>query len=299
MSDPDFRSGFVSIMGRPNAGKSTLLNALVGTKLAIVTDKPQTTRISVLGIWSAPHAQVVFLDTPGIHKSDTLYNRRMMHEVRMSIADRDLLLYMIDVSQPLSEDDDHALDLLRKTGTPAFLLLNKIDRLANKGDLLPLIEQLKERFVFEEYLPVSATTGQGLEKLRAAIVSRMPKGNAYFPTDQVTDQPERFLAAELIREKILRATRQEVPHSVAVFVEVWEEKKTLTHINAVIFVEREGQKGIIIGSQGSTLKQIGTLARKDIEAMLGRKVFLELFVKVRENWRESPEFLNSLDWRNP
>jgi GTP-binding protein Era len=299
MSDPDFRSGFVSIMGRPNAGKSTLLNALVGTKLAIVTDKPQTTRISVLGIWSAPHAQVVFLDTPGIHKSDTLYNRRMMHEVRMSIADRDLLLYMIDVSQPLSEDDDHALDLLRKTGTPAFLLLNKIDRLANEGDLLPLIEQLKERFVFEEYLPVSATTGQGLEELRAAIVSRMPEGNAYFPTDQVTDQPERFLAAELIREKILRATRQEVPHSVAVFVEVWEEKKTLTHINAVIFVEREGQKGIIIGSQGSTLKQIGTLARKDIEAMLGRKVFLELFVKVRENWRESPEFLNSLDWRNP
>jgi GTP-binding protein Era len=297
MSDRKFVSGFVSLLGRPNAGKSTLLNALVGAKLAIVADKPQTTRTNVQGIWSTPDAQVVFLDTPGIHKSDTLYNRRMMQEVRAALDQRDLLIYLADATRTVSIEDDHALDLLRKAATPSLLLLTKIDLIQDKRLVLPLIDQYKEKFEFEEYIPVSAVTGDGLERLREEIVRRLPEGPPYFPSDQITDQPERFLAAEMIREKVLHVTRQEVPHSVAVFVDVWDEKKTLTHIIATIFVERAGQKGILIGAKGATLKQIGTAARTDIEAMLGRKVFLELFVKVRENWRESPEFLARLDWR--
>ena len=287
----------MSIIGRPNAGKSTLLNALVGTKLAIVADKPQTTRTTVQGIWNTPEAQVVFLDTPGIHKADSLINKRMMQEVRNALDERDLLLYLADATRRMDAEDDHALDLLRKAETPAFLVLNKIDRVSNKNNLLPLLEAWKEKFDFREYLPVSALRGEGLDELKAAIIGALPKGPAYFPPDQITDQPERVLASELIREKILRETRQEVPHSVAVFIDVWEEKRTLTHIMATIFVERDGQKAIVIGSKGATLKNIGTLAREDIEAMLGRKVFLELFVKVRENWRESPRFLNELDWR--
>jgi GTP-binding protein Era len=291
------KSGFVSIIGRPNAGKSTLLNALVGTKLAIVADKPQTTRTTVQGIWTTPEAQVVFLDTPGIHKADSLINKRMMQEVRNALDERDLLLYLVDATRRIDAEDDHALDLLRKANTPAFLVLNKIDRVKPKNNLLPLLEAWKEKFEFREYLPVSALNGEGIGELRAAILEALPTGPAYFPADQVTDQPERFLAAELIREKILRETRQEVPHSVAVFVDLWEEKRTLTHIMATIYVEREGQKAIVIGSKGTALRNIGTLARKDIEAMLGRKVFLELFVKIRENWRENPRFLNELDWR--
>lgn len=293
----DFRSGFVSIVGRPNAGKSTLLNALVGTKLAIVADKPQTTRTAVQGVWHAPNAQVVFVDTPGIHRSDTLFNRKMMHEVRTALDERDLLLYLADATLPFEEEDAHAIDLVRKTETPTFLVLNKVDRLKDKADLLPLIEQYKSRFAYEEYIPVSALKGDGLDALRTAILTKLPEGPPYFGADYLTDQPERFLAAEMIREKILHETRHEVPHSVAVLVDHFEEKKTLTHISATIFVEREGQKGIIIGSKGSMLKTIGSASRLDIERMLGRKVFLELTVKVRTNWRDSPEFLNQLDWR--
>jgi GTP-binding protein Era len=298
MSESKFVSGFVSIIGRPNAGKSTLLNALVGTKLAIVTDKPQTTRTNVQGIWTTDAAQVVFLDTPGIHRSDTVYNRRLMQDVRSALEERDLLLYMADATKAFREEDDQALDMVRKSGTPVFLLLNKIDRLKEKAALLPLIEEYKSKLDFREYLPISALSGDGLDPLRAAILANLPEGPAFFPAGQITDQPERFLAAELIREKILKETREEVPHSVAVFVDEWEEKKTLTHVQATIYVEREGQKGILIGAKGSTLKRVGTLARQDIEEMLGRKVFLELHVKVRENWRENPEFLNRLDWRS-
>ena len=219
------KSGFVSIIGRPNAGKSTLLNALVGTKLAIVADKPQTTRTTVQGIWTTPEAQVVFLDTPGIHKADSLINKRMMHEVRNALDERDLLLYLVDATRRIDAEDDHALDLLRKAETPAFLVVNKIDRVKPKNNLLPVLEAWKAKFDFKAYLPISALKGEGVDELRAAIVEALPKGPAYFPADQVTDQPERFLAAELIREKILHETRQEVPHSVAVFVDVWEEEE--------------------------------------------------------------------------
>lgn len=291
-------SGFVSIVGRPNAGKSTLLNALLGAKLAIVASKPQTTRTAVQGVWTSDAAQVVFLDTPGIHRSDTMFNRRMMMEVRAALDERDLLLYLADCTRPFVEDDVQALDMIRKAATPVFLVLNKIDQLKEKHRLLPLIEKYREALAFDDYLPISALKGEGLEELRAAILKKLPEGPAFYPKDELTDQPERFLASEMIREKLLQLTRDEIPHSLAVIVETWEEKKNLTHIAAAIYVEREGQKGIIIGSQGSMLKQAGTSARLEIEKMLGRKVFLELFVKVRQNWRESPDFLNQLDWRN-
>ena len=293
----EFKSGFVSIAGRPNAGKSTLLNALLGAHLAIVTDKPQTTRVNVQGIWNRDDAQVVFVDSPGIHKADSAYNRRMMQEVRIALDERDLILYVVDATRHFTSEDDHAVDLVRKSKTPAFLVLNKIDKLQNKAEMLAVIEKYKEQLEFEEYVPISAKDGEGLDKLRELILQYLPVGPMYFPSDQITDQPERFMAAELIREKILHVTRQEIPHSVAVFIEHWEEKPKLTRISATIYVERQGQKGILIGSGGSTLKQIGTAARQDIEEMLGAKVFLELFVKVQENWRENPAFLNQLDWK--
>ncbi|HYP09228.1 MAG TPA: GTPase Era [Bryobacteraceae bacterium] len=292
-----FVSGFVSLIGRPNAGKSTLLNALIGAKLAIVADKPQTTRMAVQGVWNAPGAQIVFLDTPGIHRSDTLFNRRMMQEVRAALEERDVLLYLADATRGVGEEDAMAIDMVRKAATPSFLVLTKIDLVQDKRKLLPKIEKYREKYDFQQYIPISAVTGEGLDLLTSEVLKLLPEGVAYFPREQVTDQPERFLAAEMIREKILHVTEQEVPHSVAVLIENWEEGKKLTRIAATIYVERDGQKAIVIGSKGAALKEIGTEARKDIEAMLGRKVFLEMFVKVRENWRESPEFLTQLDWR--
>ncbi len=302
-----FRSGFASLIGRPNAGKSTLLNALIGEKLAIVSEKPQTTRTTIQGVVNLPGAQIVFIDTPGIHKSTTLFNKRMMETVRAALADRDVLLYVADASLPfsgtLSSEDAEAASVLKDLSTPVLLLANKIDRVQDKRKLLPFIEQYKAVRQFDEYIPVSATTGEGLERVRDAIVSRLPEGPAYFPADHLTDQPERFLAGELIREQILRQTRQEVPHSVAVLIDRWEEsarrdKTKLTKIAASIYVERDGQKAIVIGAGGAALKIIGTRARLEIEKMLGRKVFLELFVKVQKDWRENPEFLNAIDWRS-
>jgi len=292
------RAGFVSILGRPNAGKSTLLNVLIGGKLAIVSEKPQTTRTSIEGVLTLDNAQVIFLDTPGIHKSTTLLNKRMMSTVRTSLSDRDLLLYLNDVNASFTDEDAQALDVLAKHETPAFLVLTKIDRLSDKRMLLPRIEQIKAIREFTEYFPISAVKGEGLDQLRAAILARLPEAPAYFPADYLTDQPERFLAAELIREQILRETRQEVPHSVAVVIEKWDETPRLTRISAAIFVERAGQKAIVIGAKGATLKKIGTLARHEMERLLSRKIFLELFVKVEKDWRENQEFLNSIDWRS-
>ncbi len=299
MPDPtDFVSGFVSILGRPNAGKSTLLNAIVGMKVSIVADKPQTTQTTIQGVWTTPNSQVVFLDTPGIHRSDTPFNQRMMMSVSSALDERDLLIYVADSTHSPEQEDFHALDLFRQTPVSAFLVLNKIDKLRQKQIILTRITQYKAKFEFEEYFPISALTGDGLEILQSAIVKKMKPGPAYFPEDDFTDQPARFMAGELIREKVLRETRQEVPHSVAVIVDSFDEKKPLVRIAATIYVEREGQKGIIIGAKGSMLKKIGTQARLEIEKLVGRNVFLDLNVKVRENWRENPEFLNALDWRN-
>ena len=293
-----FRSGYVSVLGRPNAGKSTLVNALVGSKVSIVSEKPQTTRASIQGVVNTGGAQIIFVDTPGIHVSNSLINRRMMETVREALTERDVLLYLADATGRFTDEDSHALDVLRKVSTPTLLLLTKIDRVRDKRLLLPMIEQYKAVREFDEYIPVSSITGEGLDNVRSEIIKRLPEGPAYFPPDHLTDQPERFLAGELIREKVLRETRQEVPHAIAVLVDQWTETPKLTRIAATIYVERSGQKAIVIGAKGAALKKIGTLARQEMESILGRKVFLELFVKVQKDWRENPEFLKAIDWRS-
>ncbi len=293
-----FVSGFVTILGRPNAGKSTLLNSLVGMKLAIVASKPQTTRTSIQGVLNLPGAQVVFVDTPGIHKPDCLLNRRMLNTVIAALDQRDLLLFVADSARPVTQEDREAVEIVKAARTPAMLLLNKIDTLKDKRFLLGLIEDYKSLYDFEEYLPISALKGKGLETLRSELIRRLPEGPAYFPADYVTDQPERFLAGELVREKILHTTRAEVPHSVAVVVDQWKEDGRLTRVAVTIYVERESQKGILIGAGGAMLKKIGTDARLQMELLFGRKIFLELFVKSRPKWRENAEFLNAVDWRS-
>ncbi len=293
-----FRSGFVSILGRPNVGKSTLLNALTRARLAIVSDKPQTTRTLIQGVLTLPHAQIVFLDTPGIHKPDTVFNQRMMEAVRAALKERDLLLYLVEANAPVSDEEREDIRMVLGTGTPAILVINKIDLVRPKSKLLPLIDEYRQLGDFAELIPISALQGDGLDRLQDAIIARLPEGPAYFPPDYLTDQPERFLAAELIREKILHLTRQEVPHAVAVMVDRWEETPNLLRISATIFVEKEGQKAIVIGAGGQLLKKVGTAARQEMEALFGRKIFLELFVKVRPRWREDPAFLAELDWRS-
>ena len=296
MKDP-FKSGFVSLIGRPNAGKSALLNALVGQKVAIVADKPQTTRTAIQGVVTTPEAQVIFVDTPGIHKANSQLNKRLMDTVRNSLEERDLLLFVADAARKFGDDDRRAIDMSRRTETPIVLVLNKIDLLKDKAALLPLIEEYKAACQFADYVPVSAIKKTGLDALRGVILERLPEGPAYFPEDYVTDQPERFLAAELIREKVLLATRQEVPHSVAVMVDKWEETPKITRIYATIRVERDGQKAIVIGTGGAMLKQIGTLARHEMEKLFGAKIYLDLHVRVEPGWREKRAFLNTLDWR--
>jgi GTP-binding protein Era len=298
-----FRSGFVSIIGRPNAGKSTLLNALVGQKVAIVTHKPQTTRNRIQGIVNVaarkgrPAGQVVFLDTPGVHKPQSSLNKKMMREVHDALEGRDLLLLITDVTEKFGGGDEFVLDLVKRAGGPVFLLLNKIDRV-DKNRLLPLIAQYSGKHEFQEIIPISALKRDGLDLLLDKVIHALPEGPRYFPKDQVTDQPERFLAAEIIREKVLIATGQEVPYASTVQVESWEESPKLTKISAVLYCERGGQKKILIGKGGEMMKKIGTSARLDIEKLLGTKVFLELFVKVEPNWRESREFVEGLDWRH-
>jgi GTP-binding protein Era len=291
------KSGFVSILGRPNAGKSTLLNAFVGFKVAIVADKPQTTRTAIQGVLTTPEAQVVFLDTPGIHKAESSIQKRMMDAVRDSLDERDLLIYLVDATKGFSDQDRHAVDLLHRTETPVLLVFNKTDLVRNQDALLPLIDRYRSLHNFTDFLSVSALKQNNLDKLREEIVSRLPEGPAYFPEDHITDQPERFLAGELIREKILHLTEQEVPHSVTVLVDKWEDSPKITRIYATIYVERDGQKGIVIGKGGGMLKQIGTEAREDMEKLFGIKIFLELHVKVQPDWREKSAFLNTLDWR--
>jgi GTPase len=297
VTETSHRAGFVSIAGRPNAGKSTLLNALVGEKLAITAHQPQTTRTSIQGVLTSPDAQIVFIDTPGIHISDTLFNKRMMDDVRRALEDRDLILYVADASKPVTEQDRQAMSVLNQ-GVRALFVPNKIDRLEDKRLLLPLIQQYMELFPFLDAVPVSARKGDGLDELKRAVREHLPEGPSLFPEDYLTDQPMRFLAAEIVRESILRALREEVPHATAVLIDEWKETPRLTKIAATVHVERPGQKIILIGNKGQMLKKIGSEARQNLEGLLGTKVFLSLFVKVKPRWREDPVFLNDIDWRS-
>lgn len=296
------KSGFVTILGRPNAGKSTLLNALVGEKLAIVTHKPQTTRNRIQGILNLParkgrpKAQVVVIDTPGVHRPETRLDKKMMQEVREALEGSNLVLLITDITQRFGTGEQIVIDLARRAKTPVILLLNKID-LVDKRRLLPLIEQWSKLHEFSEIIPISARKKQGLEELLDAVVAALPEGPAYFPADQLTDQPARFLAAEIIREQVLIQTQQEIPYATTVLVDSYEEEQRLVRIAATVYCEREGQKGILIGKGGAMLKKIGTEARHQIERALGKKVFLELFVKVRPGWRDSSDFVEGLDWR--
>ena len=274
-----FRSGFVCILGRPNAGKSTLLNALVGEKLAIISPKPQTTRNRIQGVVHVPKkkakggGQIVLIDTPGVHKPDSSLGRKMMVEVREALEGCDLVLIIMDVARRLDPRDEFALDLLRRTGTKAFLILNKIDLIREKSKLLPLIEGYRKLYNFAEVVPISALKRKGLDTLLDLVIASLPAGPAYFPEDQVTDQPARFMAAEIIREQVLLNTSDEIPYATTVIVDGFEEGKRLTRIAATIYCERDGQKGILIGKGGQLLKKIGTSARIQIERMVGTKVY--------------------------
>ena len=298
-----FRSGFVCILGRPNAGKSTLLNALVGEKLAIISPKPQTTRNRIQGVVHVPKrngkggGQIVLIDTPGVHKPDSSLGRKMMVEVREALEGCDLVLVIVDVAHRLDPRDQFALDLVKQSKGKAFLILNKVDLIREKSKLLPLIEEYRKLYDFAEVIPISALKRKGLDELLQMIIAVLPAGPAYFPEDQITDQPARFMAAESIREQVLLNTSEEIPYATTVIVESFEEGKRLTRIAATIYCEREGQKGILVGKGGRMLKKIGTSARLQIEHMLGTKVFLELYVKAEPGWRDSRRFIDELDWR--
>jgi GTP-binding protein Era len=298
-----FRSGFVCILGRPNAGKSTLLNALVGEKLAIISPKPQTTRNRIQGIVHIPKrngrdgAQIVLIDTPGVHRPDSSLGRKMMVEVREALEGCDLVLVIMDVTRKLDPRDQFALEMLKRSGTACFLILNKVDLIRDKGKLLPVIEEYRKLHDFREVIPVSALKRDGLDVLLEKVISALPAGPRYFPEDQTTDQPARFMAAEIVREQVLLETEEELPYATTVIVESFEEGKKLTRVAATIYCEREGQKGILIGKRGAMLKRIGTAARLQMQRMLVTKVFLELYVKVQPGWRESRRFVDELDWR--
>jgi GTPase len=291
-----FKSGFVAIVGRPNAGKSTLVNTLVGHKVSIVSPKPQTTRNRIQGILNRDAAQIVLIDTPGIHKPASALSRMMMEELERALTGIDVLSLIVDASAEPGAGDRFSLEWVKRFRGPVFLLLNKVDRL-KKPALLPRIDRYRRAFAFAEIFPISALTGEGCFDLVKGWLPHLPDAPPYFPADQFTDQPERFLAAEIIREKAILATREEVPHAVAVLVDSFEEQKELIHIRATICVEREGQKGILIGKHGERIKSIGTLARKELEGILGVKIFLETFVRVQPRWRENPVLVRQLDWR--
>jgi GTP-binding protein Era len=287
------KSGFVSIIGRPNSGKSTLLNRVVGEKVSIVTDKPQTTRHVVRGIVTRPEGQITFLDTPGVHKPVYRMNERMMKSVRESMSEVDLIMLIVDVSASFGRGDEFTLELLKPIGKTKFLLLNKLDRI-HKKDLLPAMDRYSKLGNFDEIIPISALTGENVEHLIAQIFKHLGEGPMFYPSDQITDQPERAIAAEMIREKLIVLTEEEMPYSTAVMIDRFEEEESIYRIFASIFVERDSQKAIVIGKGGQKLKDVGTEARKELEAFFGRKVYLELHVKVKKHWRDDEEILRTL-----
>lgn len=295
MSDSKFRSGFVSIIGRPNVGKSTLLNSILGEKISITTSKPQTTRNRITGVKNLPHAQIVFWDTPGIHKAKDLINRVMVKSAVSTISEVDVVLFMMEADSPSGAGDDFIINLLKEAKKPVILLINKIDRV-KKQQLLPIMEKISAKYDFKEIIPLSAKTGEGVERLEEVIVKLLDEGPRFFPDDQVTDLPERFLVSEMVREKIYSMLKDEVPYSTAVEIEEFVDKpsKNLVILKALIYVERDSQKRIIIGKNGSMLKEIGVQARKEIERLLGARVYIDIFVKVKTGWSSNIATLKNM-----
>jgi len=293
--EDSFKSGFVSIIGRPNVGKSTLLNLLLGEKVAIISPKPQTTRNRILGIKNLPRGQIIFLDTPGIHRFPGKLNESMVRTALATLKEVDVICFLIEADRPDHEENEFILENLKKVSSPVFLVINKIDRVP-KGNLLPIMERYSHLHPFEQIIPISALLAEGVEVLVEELLTLLPEGPRLFPEDMVTDQTERFLVAELIREKVFHLTREEIPYATAVVVEEFKERKEKNQIviKATIQVEKETQKGILIGEKGRMLKEIGRLAREEIENLWGAKVYLELWVKVEKNWREDPRALKRL-----
>ncbi|WP_206438461.1 GTPase Era [Paenibacillus whitsoniae] len=293
-----FKSGFVAIIGRPNVGKSTLMNQIIGQKIAIMSDKPQTTRNKIHGVYTSGSGQIVFLDTPGIHKPTSKLGDYMSKVAHGTLGEVDAVMFLVDVADGIGGGDRYIIEQLKHVTTPVFLVLNKID-LVQPEKLFEVIVQYKDLYSFAEVVPVSALKGNNVTTLLEQIIRYLPEGPQYYPADQITDHPEQFVCAELIREKILHLTREEIPHSIAVQIEDMRvEANGVVHISAVIFVERDSQKGIVIGKQGSLLKEIGKQARRDIETLLGSKTFLELWVKVKKDWRNQDRVLKDLGFRH-
>ncbi|MCD9022977.1 GTPase Era [Cohnella silvisoli] len=299
MQKKGFKSGFVAIVGRPNVGKSTLMNQVIGQKIAIMSDKPQTTRNKIHGVYTTDDVQIVFLDTPGIHKPNSKLGNYMLKAAESAFNEVDAILFLTDVTEPIGGGDRYIIEQLKKvTNTPVFLVLNKIDKI-HPDEMLPVIDKFRKQMNFSEIVPVSALQGNNVNSLLEQVSNYLKEGPMYYPADQITDHPEQFVCAELIREKLLHLTREEVPHSIAVEIESMSvQDNGLVNIGAVIFVERDSQKGIIIGKSGALLKEVGKLARLDIEKLLGSKIFLELWVKVNKDWRNRDSMLKSLGYRN-
>ncbi len=297
MAKKEFKSGFVAIIGRPNVGKSTLMNQIIGQKIAIMSDKPQTTRNKIHGVYTSNNGQIVFLDTPGIHKPTSKLGDYMSKVAHGTLGEVDAVLFLVDVAEGIGGGDRYIIEQLKHVETPVILVLNKID-LVQPEALLAIITNYKDLYNFAEIVPVSALKGNNVTTLLEQIVRYLPEGPQYYPADQITDHPEQFVCAELVREKILHLTREEIPHSIAVQIEDMRvEPNGVVHISAVIFVERDSQKGIVIGKQGSLLKEIGRQARRDIETLLGSKTFLELWVKVKKDWRNNEKILNQWGYK--
>ena len=295
--NPNFKSGFIAIIGRPNVGKSTFLNKVIGQKIAIMSDKAQTTRNKIQGVLTRDDSQMVFIDTPGIHKPKHRLGDFMMKIAENTLNEVDAVLFMINAKEGYGAGDQFIINRLEKVNSPVFLIINKID-LVHPEKLLSLIDEYKDKGKFEEIIPISALEGNNINHLLDELLKHLPEGPQYYPADQVTDHPERFIITELIREKALHMTREEIPHSIAVVMENMEKRDDgKIHIRATIVTERGTQKGIIIGKQGSMLKNIGTQARKDIETLLGSKVYLELWVKVKKDWRNKQSQLHELGFR--
>ena len=297
--EENFHSGFIAIIGRTNVGKSTLLNRILKQKIAIMSNKPQTTRNRIVGVYHSEQAQIVFLDTPGFHKPKHRLNELMIDTTLNTLEGIDAVLYLIEPDKVIGPGDQYVLNLLQSVKTPVILAINKIDLLPRE-ELLPVIEVYSKAYNFAEIIPISALEDENIDHTVETLINYLPEGPQYYPEDMVTDQPERFIVAELIREKVLHTTREEIPYSIAVVIDQMKtrEEQTIVDINAIIYVERPSQKGIIIGKSGQMLKRVGTMARKDIEIILGTKVFLNLWVKVRKNWRMDENYLRRFGYKN-